>query len=154
VDAHNTVQIGGVDQLADATTDLAQPPELATAQLTNPNVLVGRTVISPAVFRDRSVNLGYGYQGVRFGFTLSPYYTQLRQLNGGDLSRDGYGSVAGITYQLSPLTTIGADLGDQTTRYRSDDSLDRDVTASINLSQQLTPHWSWSVAVRHDQSSS
>lgn len=151
VDAHNTLQIGGVDQLADATTDLAQPPELATAQLTNPNVLVGRTVISPAVFRDRSVNLGYGYQGVRFGFTLSPYYTQLRQLNGGDLSRDGYGGVAAITYQLSPLTTIGADLGDQTTRYRSDDSRDRDVTASINLSQQLTPHWSWSVAVRHDQ---
>jgi hypothetical protein len=151
VDANNTLQIGGVDQLADATTDLAQPPQLATAQLTNPTVLVGRTVISPAVFRDRSVNLGYTYQGVRFGFTFSPYYTQLRQLNGSDLSRDGYGGLAGITYQLSPLTTLGANLGAQTTRYLSDDSRDRDETASINLSQQLTPHWSWSVALRHDR---
>lgn len=151
VDARNTLQAGGVDQLADATADLVQPPNLASAQLTTPTILVGRTVISPSVFRDRNVNLGYAYRGDRFGFTLSPYYGQLRQLNGNDQSRNGYGVVAGMTYLLMPLTSLGVSVGDQTTQYISDHSRDRDRTVAINLSKELTPHWSWSVAFRHDQ---
>ena len=151
VDARNTLQAGGVDQLADATADLVQPPNLASAQLTTPTILVGRTVISPSVFRDRNVNLGYAYRGDRFGFTLSPYYGQLRQLNGNDQSRNGYGVVAGMTYLLTPLTSLGVSVGDQTTQYISDHSRDRDRTVAINLSKELTPHWSWSVAFRHDQ---
>jgi len=150
-DARNTLQASGVDQLADATANLVQPPDLASAQLTSPTVLVGRTVISPAVFRERNVSIGYGYRGDRFDFTLSPYYGQLRQLNGGDLSRNGYGVIAGISYLLTPLITLGVSVGNQTTEYTSDGSHDRDRTADVNLSKQLTPHWSWSVAFRHDQ---
>lgn len=151
MDARNTMQISGIDQLADATADLVQSPALASAELTNPTILVGRTVISPAVFRDRSVSVGYAFQGPRFGFTLSPYYSQLRQLNGNDLSRNGYGTVVGVSYLLTPLMTLGVDVGDQTTQYTSDHSRDRDRTALVNLTHQLTPHWSWRVAVRHDQ---
>jgi len=151
LDARNTLQLTGADQLADATADLTQPPELTSDQLTTPTIVVGRTVISPAVFHDRSVGLGYAYQGPRLGFTLSPYYTQLRQLNGIDLSQKGFGGVAGITYQLTPLMLLGVDLADQTTRYVSDSSLDHSHTATINLSRQLTPHWSWNVSFRHDQ---
>ena len=151
VDARNTLQATGVDQLSDATADLVQPPDLASTQLTSPTVLVGRTVISPAVFRDRNVSVGYGYRGDRFNFTLSPYYGQLRQLNGNDLSRNGYGVIAGMSYLLSPLTTLGISLGDQTTEYTFDHSRDRDRTAAIDVSKQLTPHWSWNVAFRHDQ---
>lgn len=151
VNARNTLQVSGVDQLADATADLVQPPDLANTQLTSPTVLVGRTVISPAVFRDRNVSLGYAYRGDRFGFTFSPYYTQLRELNGVDLSRNGYGAVAGATYLLTPLTSLGVSVGDQTTEYTSDHSRDRDRTAAIDLSKQLTPHWSWNVTFRHDQ---
>ncbi len=150
-DARNTLQANGVDQLADATANLVQPPDLANTQLTSPTVLVGRTVISPAVFRDRNVSLGYAYRGDRFGFTVSPYYTQLRELNGGTLSRNGYGAVIGATYQFTPLTTLGVSVGDQTTEYTSDHSRDRDRTATIDLSKLLTPHWSWSVTFRHDQ---
>ncbi|WIG56993.1 MAG: hypothetical protein OJF61_002781 [Rhodanobacteraceae bacterium] len=150
-DARNTLQASGVDQLADATANLVQPPDLGSAQLTSPTVLVGRTVISPAVFRERNISVGYGYRGDRFNFTLSPYYGQLRQLNGGDLSQNGYGVVAGMSYLLTPLTTLGVTVGDQTTEYISDNSRDRDHTATINLSKELTPHWSWSVAFRHDQ---
>lgn len=149
--ARNTLQASGVDQLADATANLVQPPDLASAQLTSPTVLVGRTVISPAVFRERNVSVGYGYRGDRFSFTLSPYYGQLRQLNGTDLSQDGYGVIAGMTYQLTPLTTLGVTLGNQTTEYVSDNSRDRDRTAAVNLSKELTQHWSWSVVFRHDQ---
>lgn len=151
VDARNTLQASGVDQLADATANLVQPPDLTSAQLTSPTVLVGRTVISPAVFRERNVSVGYGYRGDRFTFTFSPYYGQLRQLNGSDLSRNGYGMVAGMTYMLTPLTTLGISVGDQTTEYTADHSRDRDRTAAINLSKELTPHWSWSLAFRHDQ---
>jgi hypothetical protein len=151
IDARNTLQLTGTDQLADATADLTQSPELTSDQLTVPTIEVGRTVISPAVFRNRSVGLGYSYQGERLGFTLSPYYAQLKQLNGTDLSQKGFGGTAGITYLLTPITLLSVDLGDQTTRYVSDHSQDHDHTATINLSRQLTPHWSWSVAVRHDQ---
>lgn len=151
VNARNTLQFGGADQLADATADLVQPPDLASAQLTSPTVLVGRTVISPAVFRDRNVNIAYTYRGDRFGFTLSPYYAQLRQLNGDDLSRNGYGTVAGISYLLTSLTTVSVSVGSQTTKYTADNSRDRDRTAAIDFSKELTPHWSWSVTFRHDQ---
>ena len=154
VDARNTLQVSGVDQLADATANLIQPPDLTSVQLTSPSVLVGRTVISPAVFRDRNVSLGYAYRGDRFGFTVSPYYTQLRELNGGTLSRNGYGAVVGATYLFTPLTTLGVSVGDQTTEYISDNSRDRDRTAVIDLSRELTPHWSWSVAFRHDHRNS
>lgn len=149
--ARNTLQASGVDQLADATANLVQPPDLASAQLTSPTVLVGRTVISPAVFRERNVSVGYGYRGDRFGFTLTPYYGQLRQLNGSDLSQNGYGVIAGMTYLLTPLTTLGVTVGNQTTEYVSDNSHDRDRTAAVNLSKELTQHWSWSVVFRHDQ---
>ena len=151
IDPRNTLQLTGADQLADATANLTQSPELTSDQLTMPTIVVGRTVISPAVFRDRSLGLGYAYQGPRLGFTLSPYYTQLKQLNGIDLSQKGFGGVAGITYQLTPLMLLGVDLADQTTRYVSDRSEDHSHTATVNLSRQLTPHWSWSVAFRHDQ---
>ncbi len=56
-----------------------------------------------------------------------------------------------MSYLLTPLTTLGVTVGDQTTEYISDNSRDRDHTATINLSKELTPHWSWSVAFRHDQ---
>lgn len=149
--ARNTLQASGVDQLADATANLVQPPDLASVQLTSPTVLVGRTVISPAVFRERNVSVGYGYRGDRFNFNLSPYYGQLRQLNGSDLSQNGYGVIAGLTYLLTPLTTLGVTVGNQTTVYTSDDSHDRDRTAAVNVSKELTQHWSWSVVFRHDQ---
>lgn len=151
MDARNTLQINGVDQLADATANLMQPPDLANTQLTSPTVLVGRTVISPAVFRDRNVSLGYAYRGDRFGFTVSPYYTQLRELNGSDLSRNGYGTIVGATYLFTPLLSLGVNIGDETTEYTSDHSRDRDRIAAIDLSKQLTPHWSWSITFRHDQ---
>ena len=151
LDARNTLQLTGADQLADATANLTQSPELTSDQLTTPTIVVGRTVISPAVFRDRSIGLGYAYQGPRLGVTLSPYYAQLKQLNGIDLSQKGFGGVAGITYQLTPLMLLGVDLADQTTRYVSDRSQDHSHTATVNLSRQLTPHWSWNVSFRHDQ---
>jgi hypothetical protein len=151
LDAHDTLQLTGANQLADATADLTQPPALTSDQLTNPTVVVGRTVISPAVFRDRAIRLSYIYQGPRVGVTLSPYYTQLRQLNGIELSQNGFGGIIDITYMLTPLMTLGADLGDQTTQYTSDNSRDRDHTATVNLTRQFTSHWSWSLAFSHDQ---
>jgi uncharacterized protein (PEP-CTERM system associated) len=154
MNARNTLQVSGADQLADATADLRQPPALAGAELTNPTIVVGRTVISPAVFRDRSVSIRYAYEGTRLDFSLSPYYTRLRQLNGGELSRNGYGAIFSATYLLTPRMTAGVDLGSQTTKYTSDDSRDRTHTAAISLSRQLTPHWSWSVAYSHDQRNS
>lgn len=154
LNARNSLQLSGYSQLADATADLTQAPELASAQLTTPTVLVGRTVISPSVFRDRTVRLEYGYQGERLSVSLSPYYARLRQLNGDDLSRDGHGVVLGAAYRLTELTSLGATVGRQTTRYLSDQSRDRDYTLAVDLSQQLTPHWSWSVAFRHEQRNS
>lgn len=146
----NSLQFNASDQLDDSTSNLMQPPNLVNASLTNPAVQVGRTVISPDVFRDRNVNLGYLYRGPRFGFTLTPYYSRLRQLNGNDLSQDGYGAVATATYLIRPLLTLGITVGDQTTKYTSGNSRDRDRTYGVNLAHQLTPHWSWSVAFNHD----
>ncbi|MDE2271589.1 MAG: hypothetical protein KGJ94_06340 [Xanthomonadaceae bacterium] len=148
--SRSSLQVNASDQLDDSTANLVQPPNLTTAMLTDPTLQVGRTVISPAVFRDRSVNLGYLYRGPRFGFTLTPYYSRLRQLNGSDLSRNGHGVVATASYLIRPLLTLGVNVGDQTTEYTSDHSRDRDRTYGVNLTRQLTPHWSWSIAFSHD----
>ncbi|HEX5960456.1 MAG TPA: hypothetical protein VFY97_04320 [Rhodanobacteraceae bacterium] len=152
MDPRNTLQLTGLYQISDATTNLTQPPELAAAaaQLTNPTFLVGRTVISSALFRDRSISAGYQYQGPRFGFTLSPYYTRLVQLNGNSLSRDGYGTIAGITYLINPVTSFGVTVGSQTSKYPSDGSRDRDDSATVNLLRQLNPHWDLNLALRHE----
>lgn len=151
VTPRNTLQLNGSDQLADSTANLSQAPNLANAVLTNPILQIGRAVISPAVFRDRSVSLAYFYRAPRLMLTLSPYYSRLRQLNGVDLSRNGYGFAASATYLIRPLLTLGLDAGIQTTQYTLDDSHDRDRAYGINLSRQLTPHWSWNVAFIHDQ---
>jgi hypothetical protein len=150
----NTLQINGVDQLADSTANLVQAPLLANVDVTSLSVQVGRTAISPVVYRDRGVNLNYKFQGPRLGFSLTPFYTRLRQLNGEDLSRNGYGEVANVTYLLRPLMTLGFTVADRTTEYILDHSRDRDRSYTVDLSQQFTPHWSWSVAVNHESRNS
>jgi opacity protein-like surface antigen len=151
IDPRNTLQFAGSDQLTDATSDLAQAPDLAAAQLTSPAFAIGRTAISPAVFRNRNVSLDYVFREGRFGFTLAPYYARLRQINGDDLSRNDYGVIAGASYQLSPLMTLGVTLGHRNGEYLVDHSTDRDNMATIDLSRELTQHWTWSVAFSHDQ---
>lgn len=150
LDARNTIQITGTNQLADSSTNLVQPPNLAANQLTDPTLAVGRTVISSAVFRQRNLSVGYAYAGPRLGITLSPYYTQLRELDASGLSRNGYGVVAGASWLFNPLTTLTLSAGNQTTEYLSDHSRDRDRTIAATLSRQLTPNWSWSVIASQD----
>jgi hypothetical protein len=150
----NTLQVNASDQLADSTANLIETPSLTAPDVTALSVQVGRTAISPVVYRDQSLNLGYAFQGPRLGFTLTPFYARLRQLNGDDLSRNGYGAIAGVTYLLRPLMTLGFTVADQTTEYLSDHSRDRDTSYSVNLARQLTQHWSWSVALNHQDRNS
>lgn len=145
----NTLEIGALNQLADSTTDLVQSPSIGNIDVNNLSIQVGRTAISPVVYRDRGVNLNYHFQGQRWGLTLTPYYTQLRQINGNGLSRNGYGAIAGVTYLIDPLATLGFNAGSQSTRYLSDHSHDRDTIYSLEYLRQQSPHWSWRVAFSH-----
>lgn len=147
ISPRSTLQANVSDQFADSTTSLIQAPALGNASVTDLSIQVGRTAISPTVYRDRGVNLSYSYQGSRFGFIVTPYYTRLRQLNGNDLSRNGYGAIANATYAVSPLMTLGVTVGSQSTQYVSDHSRDRDSSYTVDLTRQFTPHWSWRVAV-------
>lgn len=151
IDSRNTLQLTGSDQLTDATFNLAQGPGIAADQLTSPTFAVGRIAITPALFRSLDTSASYAYQGPRLGLSLSPYYARMRQLNGNDLSRNEYGVVAGATYLLSPLMTLGLTLDHRTGEYTTDRSRDRDNIAVLDLSRQLTPHWNWSVALTHDR---
>jgi hypothetical protein len=150
----NLLQVNASDQLADSTANLIEAPSLTAPDVTALSVQVGRTAISPVVYRDQSLSLRYAFQGPRLGFTLTPFYARLRQLNGDDLSRNGYGAIAGVTYLLRPLMTLGFTVADQTTEYTSDHSRDRDTSYSVNLARQLTQHWSWSVALNHQDRNS
>ncbi len=147
--SRNTLQLNASDQLADSTANLVQSPSFANVDVTDISVQIGRTAISPVLYRERGVNLNYAFQGPRFGVTLTPYYTRLRQLNGNDLSRNGYGAIGRITYLIRPLMTLGLTVGSQTNEYMTDDSRDRDTSVTLDLSRQFTPHWSWRVALNH-----
>jgi hypothetical protein len=150
----NLLQVNASDQLADSTANLIEAPSLTAPDVTALSVQVGRTAISPVVYRDQSLDLSYGFQGPRLGFTLTPFYVRLRQLNGNDLSRNGYGTIAGISYLLRPLMTLGFTAEEQTTKYTSDHSRDRDTSYTVNLARQFTQHWSWSVALNHQDRNS
>lgn len=150
----NTFQINATDQLADSTANLIQSPSFANVDVTDISVQIGRTAISPVLYRERGVNMNYAYQAPRLGFTLTPYYTKLRQINGNDLSRDGYGAIAGITYLVRPLLILGVTVGSQTSEYTLDDSRDRDTSVTLDLSRQFTPHWSWRIALNHQSRNS
>ena len=149
--ARTSLALGATSQITDSTANLAQSPNLATITLTNPNLQVGSSVITPSVYRENSLNLGYAYLGPRFTFNLSSYYTRLRPLNTtGDVARNGYVVTAGAAYLIQPLLTLGATASYQVTEYISDHSRDRDPAFSIYLSREMTPHWSWSVTLAHN----
>lgn len=151
VSARTSLVLGATSQITDSTANLAQSPNLATITLTNPNLQVGSSVITPSVYRENGLNLGYAYLGPRFTFNLSSYYTRLRPLNSiGDVARNGYVVSAGATYLIQPLLTLGATASYQVTEYISDRSRDRDPAFSVYLSREMTPHWSWSVTLAHN----
>lgn len=146
----NALTMGATSEITDSTSNLAQPPNLSTFDLTNPNIQVGSSVISPAVFRQTGLTFGYAYQDSRLTFTLASYDARLRQLIGNDLSRNVYGASIGATYLIRPLLTFGVGANYQVTEYLIDHSRDRDPAYTVFLSRQLTPHWSWNVTLNHN----
>ena len=151
IGTHHGIQLSVADDLTDSTNSLVTQPTFSNIEIANPSVQVGRAVISPAIFRERAFNLGYAFSGPLLNLSVGPYYQRLRQINGNDLSRESYGVLIDANYQIRPLLTLGVSAGYQVIHYDIDHSESRDPAYGISLSRQFTPHWSWSLAFRHEQ---
>lgn len=148
----NTLSLNLVDQLADSTNNLSQMPDLREFALSRPRLQVGQTFIVPTVFREHGASLAYNYQGQRLNFSIGPAYDRLRQLNGAfDVSRNSYGAQAGVEYRLSPRSSLTFNASNFNIKYVLDGSHSRDQAYVLGFNQELTPHWTWTASVEHDQ---
>lgn len=148
----NTLSLNAVDQLADSTNNLTQMPDLRQFALARPKLEVGQTFIVPTVFREHGASLAYNYQGERVTFSIGPAYDRLRQLNGTfDVSRNAYGAQTSIGYRLSPRSTLTFNASNFNTQYVLDGSHSHDQTYALGFDQALTPHWTWTASLQHDQ---
>ena len=127
-------------QFSDTAQDLiTRSSELdgpAISDLSYADVLVG-----PDVFRQRRVELGYGFTGERLTFSARPYYERIHyvQLLGQDQrSRGGYLEVG---YRLRPLLTLALLAAQENRDFDVLARSDRDFTADVSLTNQFTRHW-------------
>lgn len=148
----STLSLNAVDQLADSTNNLTVMPDLREFALSRPRLEVGQTFIVPTVFRERGASFAYNYQGQRIIFSIGPAYDRLRQLNGAfDVSRNSYGAQAGVQYRLSPRSSLTFNASNFKIEYVLDGSHSRDQTYALGFNQALTPHWTWTASLEHDQ---
>jgi hypothetical protein len=148
----NTLSLNLVDQLSDSTNNLTQMPDLREYALARPKLEVGQSFIVPTVFRDRGASVGYTYTGQRITLNIGSSYDRERQLNGTfDVSRNTYGALANIQYQLSPRSSLSLNAASYHTQYVLDGSHSRDQVYALGFNQTLTPHWTWTASLEHDQ---
>lgn len=148
----NTLSLNVVDQLADSTNDLTQMPDLRAFALSQPKLQVGQTFIVPTVFREHGAALAYNFEGDRMTLSIGPSYDRMRQLNGDfDVSRSVYGVQANVAYRLDPRSALTFSAGNYHTKYLLDGSHSHDQAYAIGFNQALTPHWTWTASLEHDQ---
>lgn len=159
MDEHNSFSVGGARELADAAEDMLLYPDqlLAVREMAAGDILglgVGNNVITPDVYRERLIDADYSWQGDRLHFSIGPYFRNINYLGDTTLNRNERGAGLDLSYRLSPLMTLGFGAGVARTRYTTLDRRDTTYGFGPNLTDQLTPHWSWRASLTHNHRSS
>jgi Putative beta-barrel porin 2 len=115
--------------------DLDAPPVLD--DFGNPTV-----PITPDVFKQRRVEVGYTFTGERMGMELRPYYQRISYIDSLAPDEESYGGYATLSYQMRPRMTLSLLAAHEERKFEDPSRRDRDFTASLALDNQFTRHWS------------
>lgn len=119
----------------------------------DPGIPDGPTVgpsgaITPDVYRERRVQIGYSYVGERLTFDVNPYYSRNHYLNSPIDNRGDRGISLDLGYRLTPRTDLSVSAWASSRKYDSFPRKDKDLSASIGVSHRFTRHWSGQAEVR------
>lgn len=135
-------------QFADAAESLAARAGQLTgpiiSNLSNPSLLV-----SPDVYRQRRLELGYQFIAERLTLQLRPYYE--RNTYEGGLARDqsNRGGYVQLDYRLRPRMSLTLLASRDNRSFDEISQEDNDTTLQVGLINQISRNWSWRVDFQH-----
>jgi hypothetical protein len=108
---------------------------------------IGGAMISPDVYRERSINGTYSFQSTRLNIaaTLRAGTFRYEQDSVMISDRDEYGAGINLGYLLRPRTTLGVAAEATRRSFTELDASDRDYRYGLYLVQQMSRHWRWRV---------
>lgn len=110
--------------------------------------------LSPDVFRQRRLEVGYAFTGERTALEVRPYYQRVSYLGAGAQDEDSRGGYLVASYKLRPLTTLSLTAGRADREFVSLSRRDRDSSVGLALEHRFTRNWSASVQYLHRQRNS
>lgn len=105
--------------------------------------------ITPDVYRERRMEIGYSFVGERLTVSVNPYYSRNDYLISPIDDRDDRGIALDLGYRLTPRTDLSVSAWASTRKFDSFPRKDRDLAASIGVSHRLSRHWSGQLELRH-----
>ena len=105
--------------------------------------------ITPDVYRERRVEIGYSFVGERLTLDINPYYSRNHYLNSPIDNRGDRGISLDLGYRLTPRTDLLASAWASSRKFDSFPRKDKDLAVSIGVSHRLSRHWSGQVELRH-----
>jgi hypothetical protein len=151
----STFGLNAAYQYSDAASDMMIGADIPTIPT---NIATGDATVTSQPYLERDLAVTYAYTGDRLGFNFAPYYQKLDYseadptnigLLGAAQNQTGKGALAGLTYLLRPLLSIGVTATGENLRYDTIDRVDKTWTIAAYLRQQWTRNWSWRVQLSH-----
>jgi putative beta-barrel porin BBP2 len=137
---------------SDAAEDLVRT-EIANG--TPVDVVGDPTVaVSPSVFKQRRLELGYEFSGARFGLQVRPFYQRVGYVDATALDENSWGGLLQASYKVRPRMTLAATAVYTDRRFEDLTRRDRDSYVSLSLENQFTRHWSARMALQRSQRNS
>jgi hypothetical protein len=99
--------------------------------------------ISPDVYEQRRVELGYQFTGDRVGVQLLPYYQRIDYIDATDDApgQNEYGGYSSVEYRLVPRISLVLQGERRVRQYEDIDREDRDTVYGAALQDELGRHW-------------
>ena len=107
--------------------------------------------VNPEVFRERSVRVGYVFNGVRTSLRLQPYYRRGDYLNPVLEDQDLKGVAFDVEYRLRPLLSAVLLVSHERRDYQDLSRNDKDTRVEVGMTKRFTRHWSAGVQLRHGE---
>jgi len=126
-------------EITDAAENLAfiDAGDPTLDDLGNPTVPV-----TPEVFKQRRLELGYQFTGERLGFEVRPFYQRINYLSSLAQDEESHGGFAQLSYQVRPRMTLSLVAAQEDRKFSDPGRRDRDLTVNVALENRFTRNWS------------
>lgn len=117
-------------------------------------IVTGNAVVDSQVYLQRLLEATYAYNSERWTFSIAPLYRKLHYLNDPTFDQVGKGGSLSATYRLRPTMMLSAFAAGERLTYQTLNRTDRTVRFGLDLTNQVTPHWSWHASVTRQRRNS